>query len=78
MKAKTNRHSGHASWLRIYAIRLADGVYIVTGGAIKLTATMQEREHTLKELYKIDQVRRFLLSEKIIDNDGFVEYISEL
>jgi hypothetical protein len=78
MKSRGERHSGHASWLRIYAIRLADGVYIITGGAIKLTATMQEREHTRKELQKIDQVRRFLLSERIIDSDGFVEYISEL
>jgi hypothetical protein len=78
MKARGERQRGHASWLRIYAIRLADGVYIITGGAIKLTATMQEREHTRKELQKIDQVRRFLLSERIIDSDGFVEYISEL
>jgi hypothetical protein len=78
MKARGERQRGHASWLRIYAIRLADGVYIITGGAIKLTATMQEREHTRKELQKIDQVRRFLLSERIIDCDGFVEYISEL
>jgi antitoxin component HigA of HigAB toxin-antitoxin module len=67
MKARGGHHKGHASWLRIYAIRLSDGVYIVTGGAIKLTATMQEREHTRRELQKIDQVRRFLLSERIID-----------
>ena len=26
------------------------------GGAIKLTRTMQEREHTLKELRKMEQV----------------------
>jgi hypothetical protein len=29
--------SNHRSWLRIYAIRLGKGVYIITGGAIKLT-----------------------------------------
>lgn len=29
------------------------GCYIITGGAIKLTRTMQEREHTLKELSKM-------------------------
>ena len=28
----------HPSWLRIYAIRIEPNVYIVTGGAIKLTA----------------------------------------
>ena len=46
MKARGERTNRHDSWLRIYAIRLADGKYIITGGAIKLTATMQERPHT--------------------------------
>jgi hypothetical protein len=68
----------HSSWLRIYAIKLATGVYIITGGAIKLTATMQEREHTQAELVKLDQVRNFLLSEGIIDNDGFIDYLNTL
>ena len=57
---------------------MSDGVYIITGGAIKLTATMQEREHTRMELVKMDRVRRFLLEENIIDDDGFVDYMSEL
>lgn len=77
-KARLKQRIGHASWLRIYAIRLSDGVYIITGGAIKLTATMQEREHTRMELVKMDRVRRFLLEENIIDDDGFVDYMSEL
>ena len=69
---------GHSSWLRLYAIKLIQGNYIITGGAIKLTATMQEREHTRQELVKIDRVRRYLLEEGIIDDEGFIEYISEL
>ena len=39
---------------------------------------MQEREHTRMELVKMDRVRRFLLEENIIDDDGFVDYMSEL
>ena len=35
--------------------------------SIKLTATMQEREHTRQELVKIDKVRRYLLEEGIIE-----------
>lgn len=27
---------------------------------------------------KMDRVRRFLLEENIIDDDGFIDYISEL
>ena len=77
-KARLKRKYGHSSWLRLYAIRLIQGNYIITGGAIKLTATMQEREHTRQELVKIDKVRRYLLEEGIIDDEGFIEYISEL
>lgn len=34
MKAKGSRTNRHASWLRIYAIRLSEGIYIITGGTI--------------------------------------------
>lgn len=74
-KARVKNRPNHASWLRIYAIKLEPGVYIVTGGAIKLTATMQERQHTLEELKKMDSVRTFLLSENIFDAEGLADYL---
>ena len=77
-KARLKNREKHGLWLRIYAIKLASGIYIITGGAIKLTATMKERQHTQKELNKLEKVRRFLLNEGIIDNEGFIDYISEL
>jgi hypothetical protein len=77
-KARIKDRAQHASWLRIYAIKLEPGCYIITGGAIKLTRTMQEREHTLAELQKMEQVRNFLLDGGAIDTDGFVELLSEL
>jgi hypothetical protein len=77
-KAKIRERRQHASWLRIYAIKLNQGIYIVTGGAIKLTATMQEREHTANELIKIEQTRRFLIENGIVDEDGFADYMKEI
>lgn len=77
-KARLKNLVGRSSWLRIYAIKLAKGVYIITGGAIKLTATMQEREHTVRELARIEKVRNYLLDENIVDDDSFIEYIAEL
>ena len=77
-KAKLKRVVRHSSWLRIYAIKLSEGIYVITGGAIKLTLKMNEREHTQKELTKLEKVRSFLLSENIIDNDSFVEYMNML
>ena len=56
---------------------MSPGCYIITGGAIKLTRTMQERAHTLAELNKMEEVRNFLLNEGAIDEDGFVDFLSE-
>lgn len=53
--------------LRIYAIRLAPNLYIVTGGAIKLTRGMEERPHTREELNKIERVRRWLQQKGITE-----------
>ena len=36
---------------------------------------MQEREHTLEELHKLEKVRNFLLSEGACDMDGFYDLI---
>jgi len=72
-KAKGFRQSGHSSWLRIYAIKLDEGIYLVTGGAIKLTPLMAEREHTLNELRRMEMVRNYLLENGIVDVDGMTE-----
>lgn len=66
------------SWLRLYAIKLSVGIYIITGGAIKLTRTMQEREHTLQELEKMEKVRNFLVREHVFDEDSFTDYQQEV
>lgn len=76
-KARLKRRLKHSSWLRLYAIKLVSGVYIITGGAIKLTATMQEREYTRNELIKLEKVRRYLLEENITDDTGFMEYLND-
>lgn len=59
------------SWLRLYAIRLSQSFYIVTGSAIKLTAGMNEREHTKEELRKLTKVAQYLKNEGVIDEDDF-------
>jgi hypothetical protein len=77
-KAKIAKRRIHASWLRIYAIKLNQGIFIITGGAIKLTATMQERKHTAEELVKIERTRRFLIDNGIVDENGFGDYLKEV
>ncbi len=75
-KAKGSRRSRHASWLRLYALKFEPDTYLITGGAIKLTRTMEEREHTRKELIRMEQVRDFLLEQGVADLDGFKDTLS--
>ncbi len=77
-KAKLKRTVRHSSWFCIYAIKLSQGVYVITGGAIKLTLKMEERNHTKAELAKLEKVRRFLLNEDIIDDDSFIDYVTTI
>ena len=73
-KAQGRRPASHPSWLRLYALRLEKGVYLITGGAIKLTHTMQERSHTLKELETMEIVRNYLIDNGVTDLDGFIDF----
>ena len=43
-----------------------------------MTRTMQEREHTLVELARMERVRRFLLENDIADKDSFMEFLNEI
>lgn len=76
-KARLKNRLKQASWLRIYAIKLNPGIYVITGGAIKLTRNMQEREHTLKELEKMEKIRQYLVANKVVDDDSFIDFIKE-
>lgn len=72
-KGRAN-HIGHLSWLRIYAIRLEQDSFLVTGGAIKLTYQMEDRSHTLEELHKMEKVRNFLIENGAHDLDSFIDF----
>lgn len=76
-KAKGSGNIHHPSWLRIYAIKIEPGIYLVTGGAIKLTAHMSERSHTLAELANLERVRNYLIDNGVFDNDSLNEYIRD-
>lgn len=60
-KSKARIRNG---WLRLYAIRLAENCFLVTGGAIKLTPNMK-RDHLEYELKKLEQAKQFLRTNGI-------------
>lgn len=72
-KARNWERERHDSWLRIYAIRLEPNVYVVTGGAIKLTRAMQDKEHTMIELNKLNKCKEFLKRNGVFDKDSFID-----
>jgi hypothetical protein len=52
--------------LRIYAVRVGENTYVVTGGAIKLTDRMGERAHTQAQWERVQRARDWLKSENIV------------
>ena len=76
-KARNWDRDRHASWLRVYAIRVEKDVFIITGGAIKLTHEMQDRPHTQLELEKMNQCKDYLKELGIVDQEGFIDYIND-
>jgi len=66
-----------SGWVRFYAIQLEGGIYVLTGGTIKLTESMQEREHTLREVKCLEKCRDYLIGKGICDFVGFSEFLCE-
>jgi len=60
---------------RIYAVKVDEGCYIITGGAIKITAGMGEAPHTRVELAKLNYVHEALQTEGLTDKVPFLDYI---
>ena len=63
------------TWLRIYALKFGEVKSLITGGTIKLTDNMSEREHTRLELRKLENTKRFIIHEGIVDEDGIIELL---
>lgn len=59
------------SWLRIYAVRISAECFVVSGNAIKLTESMQQRDHTVIELSKLKITASYLKENGLLQEDDF-------
>ncbi len=59
------------SWLRVYAIRIAPNMFVITGGGIKLTKTMNESEHLQTELHKLELTKSYLKEVGLLDENDY-------
>ncbi len=72
---KGKRNKRGRSKLRLYAIKIDTEVFLITGGAIKITQKMQEHPDTSNELKKLNKVRGFLIEKNITFEDAFYDFI---
>lgn len=62
------------SLLRMYAIKMKDNVYLITGGGIKLADTIQNSPELKDHVFQdIDRVKAFLKENGIMDNEDMVQ-----
>lgn len=63
--------------LRLYAIRLCQNTFVITGGAIKVVHKMKDHEDTMIEKKKLDKVRDWLKEQEIYINDDLIYYYEQ-
>ncbi len=67
---------GRENYLRVYALKIDENCFVITGGTIKFTHLMEDRIHTREELMKNTQCRDYLLSEQIFDLVSFKDLLN--
>ena len=76
-KGKLTGKEFSKSKVRIYAIRIDENTFVITGGAIKLTHEMKDHPDTEGERKKIDLVRDWLKSKNLTTVDDLIYYYDE-
>lgn len=63
--------------LRIYAIKIDENLFVITGGAIKLVFKMKDHADTRREKEKLESAQAYFRLKGVFDNDSFYELINE-
>ena len=72
-----SKQKGRRSFLRIYALRIDENCYVITGGAIKFHHLNKDRKHTKIEMEKLNLCRDYLKFHVVFDDASFYEFINE-
>ncbi|RCT56391.1 hypothetical protein [Winogradskyella sp. KYW1333] len=73
-KGKTSKYDG----LRLYAIKIDNDCFLITGGAIKMSRKNKDHHDTREEMKKIEKVKAFLQERGVIDLESFYEFRTEI
>ncbi len=63
--------------LRLYAIKIDEDCFVITGGAIKMSQKMKDHPDTAKELQKLTIARNYLNENGVFDEASFYELLNE-
>ncbi len=72
-----SKQKGRKNYLRLFAIKIDNNCFVITGGAIKFHHLNKDRPHTQKEMLKIDKCRDYLKNNGVFDADSFYEFLNE-
>ncbi|MFZ4796852.1 MAG: hypothetical protein ACOYMA_05120 [Bacteroidia bacterium] len=74
-----SRRKGRKNYLRLYALKIENNCYVITGGGIKFEKVhkMQDRPHLNQELIKFEKCKAFLKENGVSDYDSFYEFLNE-
>jgi len=72
-----SKRKGRINYLRLYAIKIDNNCFIITGGAIKLTHLMKDRKHTNDELKKLEKCKQHLQGNGVFDIDSLKDFLNE-
>lgn len=60
-------------WIRLYAVKVSNDLYLFSGGTIKLVKYMDEDSATREELKKLNRLRDTLKVEGLYDHEAYTE-----
>ena len=63
--------------LRLYAVRIDENLFLITGGVIKIVHKMKEHPDTQREKQKLQTAKMYLQRNYVFDSDSFYELINE-
>ena len=63
--------------LRLYAIKIDENLFLITGGVIKIVHKMKEHPDTERERQKLQRAKMYLQKSYVFDSDSFYELINE-